>query len=201
MRTPFVWIRLSPSSLLVLCACCALWAAPVTVRAATEPLESTRTVAKRSVSSATGAVSNDSTEQVPERLRDKRLLMLLAAGCVVGLIASCSRASAPEIRFRLLHKPKKTPLPVLVPPGPPPRLIPGESPNATRARTARAEVSRQKPAGARPTGLVDYIAAFGDPAKANVDYVLVPGDDPEDTTDPSEASHASDTSDGSCCQS
>lgn len=101
---------------------------------------------------------------------------LFAIGCVVGLIAGSVRRRR-TIRFGLIHKPQKSSPVVLVPPGPVPRLIPGDSPNATRARQSHAQVLRQTPANATGAGMVDYIAAFAGPEKTEgkpIDYLLEP---------------------------
>jgi hypothetical protein len=113
-------------------------------------------------------------------LFDRRVLTLLVMGCLVGLMAGWANSGPREPRVRLLNKPKKTHLEVLVPAGPPPRLIPSDAPNAARARWARAPVPRQTPDGATRAGIVDYIAAFADPARASeqsrIDYVLLPSE-------------------------
>jgi hypothetical protein len=113
---------------------------------------------------------------------DRRVLGLVAMVCLVGTIAGRARKGPREPRVRLLSKPKKTSLTVLVPPGPAPRLIPGESPNATRARPAPAFVSRQVPAGTG-SGIIDYIAPFAGSGEgsenARVDYLLESDDDAE----------------------
>jgi hypothetical protein len=105
---------------------------------------------------------------------------------IVGWVSGGPR----DTRFRLLNRPKKTRLSVLVPPGPPSRLIPSDSPNATRARWTRAPVSRQTPACATGSGVIDYIAAFADSAEASegdrVDYLLVSSDSVEESLDPPE---------------
>jgi hypothetical protein len=191
MRAPFVWTRPSRTSLRVLCACCALWCAPAAALAAPEKI--TATPAVSTPASAATATANDSTARAGGVWFDRRVLALLAIGCVVGLIARRAKGGSPEIRFRLFNKPKKTPLSVLVTPGPAPRLIPSESPKATRARSARAPVPRQAPAGAMRSGVIDYIAAFSDSAegseRARVDYLLVSDDD--------SASESPDSPDGS----
>ncbi|HVY81264.1 MAG TPA: hypothetical protein VG994_09815 [Steroidobacteraceae bacterium] len=108
------------------------------------------------------------------------MLTLLAMGCLVGLIAGWANTGPREPRVRLLNKPKKTHLEVLVPARAPPRLIPSDAPNAVRARWARAPVPRQTPDGATRAGVVDYIAAFADSARGSeqcrIDYVLVPSE-------------------------
>jgi hypothetical protein len=85
-----------------------------------------------------------------------------------------------QTRFRLLNKPKKLRLSVLIPPGRAPRLVPGDSPRAKRTRSPRAPVPRQTPIGATRSRLIHYLAAFSDPARASerarIDYLLVPSD-------------------------
>jgi hypothetical protein len=109
-------------------------------------------------------------------LLDRRVLTLLAMGCLVGVIAGWASGGPRETRVRLLTKPNKKPPPVLVSPGPAPRLIPGDSPHARRARWARAPVSRQTPVGATHPRVLHYFAAFADSTEASedahVDYLL-----------------------------
>ena len=111
------------------------------------------------------------------------LLTLLVIGCLVGMLAGWVNRGPTEPRVRLFVKPKKTPLSVLVPPGPAPRLIPSDSPKAVRARSTMP-VPRQMPPRA---GAIDYLAAFADSAEASeraqVDYLLVPGDSAEESPD------------------
>lgn len=168
MRTPFRWTGPSQTSLRVLYACCALWGASAARAAAT--------------------VANNSTARIGSVLLDRRVLTLLAIGCLVGVIAGWVGRDPREPRVRLLNKPKKTHLSILVPPGPAPRLIPGDSPNATRPRSTRAPVPRQTPIGAARPRVIDYIAPFGDSAEASegsrVDYLLVLGDSVEEALDP-----------------
>jgi len=118
---------------------------------------------------------------------DRRALMLVAMACLVGVIAGWVNGGPREPRFRLFNKPKKTHLSVLVPAGPTPRLIPGDSPHATRAHGSRAPVPRQTPVGTTSSRAVHYIAAFADPAAVNerdrVDYLLS-GDSVEESLDP-----------------
>jgi hypothetical protein len=96
------------------------------------------------------------------------------------MIAGWVGRGASEPRVRLLVKPKKTPLSVLVPPGPAPRLIPSDSPKATRARSTE----RVPPAGGRRYAVIDYTAAFASSAeakeRARVDYLLVSSDSVEE---------------------
>jgi hypothetical protein len=178
MRTRFVWARSSQTSLRVLCACCVLWGAPAAAQSAT-------------------STADDSAARIGSVLFDRRVLALLAMGCVVGLVARWGRGGSPGIRFRLFNKPKKTQLSVLVPPGPAPRLIPSESPNAARARSARAPVPRQAPPGATRSGFIDYVAAFSDSAEGSeqtrVDYLLISDDSVAESSGPP------DKADGSPC--
>jgi hypothetical protein len=184
MRTPLRWTRPSQTSLHVLCACCALWGAPAAALA--EPEQATPTPVVSAPAPAAVTVANNSTERIVSVLFDRRVLTLLAIGCLVGMIAGWIGRHPSEPRFRLLNKPKKTSLAILVPPGPAPRLIPGDSPNATRPRSTRAPVARQTPIGAARPRVIDYIAAFTDPATASeggrVDYLLVSND--EEALDP-----------------
>jgi hypothetical protein len=189
---PFVWTRPSQTSLRVLlCACCALWVVPAAALAAPEKITPTPgipTTAAATETATTTATTNDSTARTGGVSFDRRVLVLLAIGCIVGLIAGwVARGGAREPRVRLLHKPKKVQVSVLVPSSPAPRLIPGDSPNATRARWARTPVPRQTPAGAPRPGIIHYLAAFADPAeaseKARVDYLLVSDDVAEEPPD------------------
>jgi hypothetical protein len=106
-------------------------------------------------------------------------LALIALVFLVGTLAGRARKAPREPRVRLLARPKKMRLTVLVPPGPAPRLVPGDSPNATRARAARVSVPRTAPVGTG-SGIIDYIAPFGGSAEpgepARVDYLLEPDD-------------------------
>src|SRR5689334_2134881 len=99
-------------------------------------------------------------------------LMLLALGCCIGLIAGWVSKVPRKTRVRLLTKPKDADLSVLVAPGPAPRLVPSDSPHATRPH-ARAPLTRQPP----PANVthVDYSAAFSDGGtgqdESRVDYL------------------------------
>jgi hypothetical protein len=174
MRTPFRWTRPSQTSLHALCACCALWGASAAVLA--DP------------ASGAATVVDNSAARIGSVLFDRRVLMLLAMGGLVGMLIGWIGRYPREPRIRLLNKPKKMPLSILVPPGPAPRLIPGDSPNATRPRATRAPVPRQTPVGAARPRVIDYIAAFTDPAEPSeagrVDYLLVSGDNVEEALDP-----------------
>jgi hypothetical protein len=127
---------------------------------------------------------DNSAARIGSVLFDRRVLMLLAMGGLVGMLIGWIGRYPREPRIRLLNKPKKMPLSILVPPGPAPRLIPGDSPNATRPRATRAPVPRQTPVGAARPRVIDYIAAFTDPAEPSeagrVDYLLVSGDNVEE---------------------
>ena len=85
---------------------------------------------------------------------------LLAVAWLVGMLVRRGGRDA-RPRLRLINKPKRMPLSVLVPPGPAPRLVPGDSPKATRPRGTRTPLSQQLPAGATH---IDYLAAFADAA-------------------------------------
>jgi hypothetical protein len=147
MRTPIRWTRPSQTSLYALCLC-----------------------------GAPAAVANNSIARIGDVLLDRQVLTLLVIGCLVGMIAGWIRRHPREPRVRLLNKPKKTPLSILVPPGPAPRLIPSDSPKVTRPRSTRAPVPRQTPVGAARPRVINYIAAFADSAEASerdrVDYLL-----------------------------
>lgn len=185
MRTPFGWTLTAQTSLQVLCACCALWCAPAAALAAPEQITPMPVVSTPAPGAAT-SMANDSSVRIGGVSFDRRVLTLLAMGCLVGMIAGWVSVAPRETRFRLLNKPKKTRLSVLVPPGPAPRLIPRDSPNATRA--SRAPVSRQTPAGATRPRVINYIAAFGDSAEASaggrVDYLLISSDSVGESLDP-----------------
>jgi hypothetical protein len=187
MRTPFGWTLTSQTSLQVLCASCALWCAPAAALAAPEQITPTPVVSTPAPVAAT-SMADISTARIGGVWFDRRVLTLLAMGCLVGMITGWASGGPRETRFRLLNKPKKTHLSVLAPPGPAPRLIPSDSPNATRARWTRAPVSRQTPAGATGSSAVDYIAVFADSAEASegarVDYLLESSDSEEESVDP-----------------
>jgi hypothetical protein len=178
MRTPTRWALQSQASLQILCACCVFWGAPA----------------------AAAPAANDSAAPIDEGvLSDKRVVTLLAIGsviaigCVVGMIGGRTGPSPREPRLRLINKPKKMQLSVLVPPGPAPRLIPSDSPNAARKRPAHSPVPRQTPDGTTRSGIVDYLAPFADAAKASerarVDYLL--GDSGEESLETPEESDGS----------
>jgi hypothetical protein len=191
MRTPFGWTLTAQASLRILCAWCVLCGAPAAALAA--PDQSTSTTAVTTMPpGAANPTANGAAAQVGRGSVDRRVLTLLAMGCLVGMIAGWARGGPREPRVRLLHKPKKTHLSVLVSPGPPPRLIPGDSPNARRARWSRAEVSRQTPIGATHPRVLHYIAPFADPAdasdEARIDFLL----EEEPLTDPADATTDSD---------
>jgi hypothetical protein len=186
MRTPFRWTRPSQTSLHALYVCCALWGAPAAALA--EPEQTTPTPVVSTPAPAAATVANNSPARIASLLFDRRVLMLLAMGGLIGMIAGWVGRDPREPRVRLLNKPKKTCLSVLVPPGPAPRLIPGDSPNATRPRSTRAPVPRQTPIGAARPRVIDYLAAFADSAEASegvrVDYLLVSSDNVEEVLDP-----------------
>jgi hypothetical protein len=185
MRAPFGWTLKSGASLQILCGCCALWGAPAVALATPEQITSTTAVATP-LPAAMNSLANHSTARVRGFLFDRRVLTLLATGCVVGMIAGWASGGPRETRLRLLNKPKKTHLSVLVSPGPAPRLIPSDSPKARRARWTRAPVSRQTPVGDTHPRVMHYLAAFADSAEATedarVDYLLE-SDEEEAPTD------------------
>ena len=179
MRTPFGWSLASQTSLQVMCACCALCGAPAAALAVPEQITPTQVISTPAPAAAT-SMANNSTARIGGVSFDRRVLTLLAMGCLVGMIAGWVGQGPRETRFRPLNKLKKTRPSVLIPAGPAPRLIPGDSPHATRALSTRAPLSRKTPAGATRSGAIDYIAAFADSAKGSelvrVDYLLVSGD-------------------------
>jgi hypothetical protein len=185
MRTPFGWTLTVQTSLQVLCACCALLCAPAAALAAPEQIRPMPDVSTPAPATATSM--ENSTVRIGGVSFDRRVLTLLAMGCLIGVIAGWLSGGPRETHFRLLNKPKKTHLSVLVPPGPAPRLIPRDSPNATRASSTRAPVPRQTPVGATRSGVIDYIAAFADSGEASegvrVDYLLVSSDSVGDSVD------------------
>jgi hypothetical protein len=160
MRKSFRWTLRRHTRLQLLCACCALWGAPALA------------------APADGVLS------------DRRVILaiasLIAVGGIVGMIAGRDNRAARGPRLRLLNEPKKTQLSVLVPPGPAPRLIPSDSPNAVRPRPTRGPIPRATPDGTTSSGIVDYLAAFADPPqpseKDRVDFLLVPDDSVDELT-------------------
>jgi hypothetical protein len=162
MQTPFRWTWLYAGF--------ALWGASAAALA--EPVVSTPAPATR----------------IGSLLFDRKVLALLAIGCLLGMIIGWIGRDPREPQLRLVNKPKKTPLPVLVPPGPAPRLIPGDCPNATRPRSTRAPVPRQTPVGAARPRVIDYLAAFADPPETGeggrVDFLLVSSDSEDGALDP-----------------
>jgi hypothetical protein len=188
MRTPFGWTLPSQTSLQVACACYALWGGPTAALAAPEQSRPAP-VASTPAPAAPTTVADDSTARIGGASFNRRVLMLVAVGCLVGIIVGRARRDRPrETRFRLYNKPQKVRVSVLVPPTPAPRLIPSESPNATRARSIGAPVSRPTPVGAAGLGVIHYIAAFADSAEASggtrIDYLLVSSDGEEESADP-----------------
>ena len=147
MRASFGWTPTWLTSLQVLCAYCALLGTPVVALAAPEQVTPTSAVTTP-VLAATTSTADNSNAHIGGVSFDRRVLTLLAMGCLVGMIVGWVSGGPRETRLHLLEKPKKAHLSVLVPPGPAPRLIPNDSPNATRARWTRAPVSRQTHAAA-----------------------------------------------------
>jgi hypothetical protein len=191
MRTPFKWTLPRRTSLRLLCACCAccaLWGVPAAALGAPEQI-APAPVVSTPPPAATPSTVNDDTAGLRGVLLDWRVWTFIAVACLFGMIAGWATKGPPEPRVRLLNKPKKTRPSVLVPPGPAPRLIPGDSPKATRSRAARAPVPRQTPDATTGSGIVDYIAPFSDAGKASergrVDYILDSGDSQDDAQDSS----------------
>jgi hypothetical protein len=161
---------------------------PAAAVATPERMTPTQAIAP-SARDSTSNVNDGVARSDEDVLSDRRVVTLLAIGsvaataCVVGMIGGRTSRGPREPRLRLINKPKKMQLSVLVPPGPPPRLIPSDSPNAVRKRPAHAPVPRQTPDGTTCSGIVDYLAAFADATKASegvrVDYLL--GDGVEDS--------------------
>lgn len=186
MRTPFGWTLPSQTSLQVVCACCALWGAPAAALAAPEPITPTPVVSTPA-SAAPISTASDGTRRMEGASFKRGVLPLVVMGCLVGMIIGWVVRSPPDTRFRLLHKPKKMPLSVLVPPTRAARLIPGDSPNATRALSSCAPMPRPAPVSARRLAGIDYIAVFSDSTKpgagTRVDYLLEAGDGAEESLD------------------
>lgn len=195
MRTPFGWTQTSQASLQIVCACCLLWSAPAAALAAPEQITTSTAIsaqpslaansnASNSGARIGGAHSRHTSSSISSVLFDKRVLSLLGMAGVIGLIAGWASGGPRETRFRLWNKPKKTHLSVLVPPGPPPRLIPGDSPRATRARWTRDPIPRPIPAPGTHSRVIHYLAPFADPPPASeetqVDYLLLASDGVED---------------------
>ncbi len=185
MRAPFGWTLPRQISLPVLCVCLAIWSAPVDSRSAPGQIAPAPVVSTPAHAVATSTAS-DNKVQIAVVSVDRRVLALVAMMLLFGTIAGRSRRGSRAPRVRLLIKPRKIPPTVLVPPGPAPRLVPGESPNATRARWAPAPVLRKAPTGTG-SGLINYIAPFLDSGEASekvrVDYLLEP-DDRMESPDP-----------------
>jgi hypothetical protein len=163
------------TSLIVLCACCAICGVCATALAAPEHTK------PMPVATSTAP---DSATHIGRIVFDRRVLTLLAIGGLVGMLLGWLGRDPREPQIRLLNKPKKEDLSILVPAGPAPRLIPGDSPNATRPRSTRAPVPRQTPVGAARPRVIDYLAAFADSpdasGEARVDYLLESGDNVEE---------------------
>ena len=219
MRTPSGWTLSAQIWLRAICACYALSGAPSAALAAPERLAPTPVVSTPAPGVASSPIApagatapsapiapnapttsiaptaptstaTDSTSPPDSAFFNKRVLTLVALGCLAGLLlGSWIRIDPPETRFRLFNKPKKIGPSILIPSTPVPRLIPGDSPNATRARSTRTPIPRQKPEGIARSGLIDYIAVFSGAGKASdatpVDYLLVPDDTADENTDAS----------------
>ena len=152
MRSPFGWTLTTRAPLRILFACCASWGLPAVALAA--------------------APEEPSIE--------KRVLALLVLACALGLIAGQRDRRSRGTHVRLHTKPKKIRPTILVPSGPVPPLIPGDSPKAARRAESTAPVLRQTPDGIPSSGLIDYIAPFSDSGEGSeatrVDYLLEAGE-------------------------
>jgi len=117
MRTPFEWTLTLQTSLQVLCACCALWGGPAAALAAPEQI-TPETMVSAPASATVPSMANDRMARIGGASLDRRVLTLLAMGCLIGLIAGWVNGGPRKTHFRLLNKPTKTRLSVLVPAAP-----------------------------------------------------------------------------------
>ncbi len=116
MRTPFAWTLPSRTSLQVVCACYALWGAPVAGLTAPEKIMPMPAVSTRAPAAPTSMPNH--AARIRGVLFNRRVLTLVAMGCLVGTIVGWVRRGSRETRFRLLNKPRKMRLSVLVSPTP-----------------------------------------------------------------------------------
>lgn len=193
MRTPLGWTLTTQAPLRILCACCAICWMPTAALAAAAAPEYIRPVLVESTAApdtATSTPDGDAARASGPSI-ETRVLALLALACAIGMIAGRrDRRPRGTTQLRLHNKPKKTPPPILVPPGPTPPLIPADSPKATRRARSATPAQRQTPPGIPSSGVVDYIAAFSDSAEGldatRVDYLLESGEAGElQATEPS----------------
>jgi hypothetical protein len=183
LRTPFGCGPTSRVSLLALCTCCAFWGDSLIARAAPAEVTAT-TVTPTPAPAARGSPQNNASARAGRGSFDKRVLVLVVLAGSVGMIVGWSNRGRREIRFRLLNKPNKAPLPVLVPPRPTARLVPGDLPNATRALRTRAPIPQPIHTGGSRSRVIHYLAVFAESAQPSsqtpIDFLLVEGDGVED---------------------
>lgn len=177
MRTPVGWTLTTRAPLRILFACCAFWGLPEAALALTEDIHPA--LVESTAVPATSTLNNDAAGAEDPSI-EKRVLALLVLACALGLIAGHRDRRPRGTQLRLHNKPKKTLPTILIPPGPAPHLIPGDSPRATRRAGSNAPVLRQTPDGIPSSGLVDYIAPFSESAEGGegtrLDYLLEAGE-------------------------
>jgi len=161
----------------ILFACCVLWGLPTAALTATEYIQPAPVEATAAPSTST---LNNDVARADEPSIEKRVLALLALACALGLIVGRRDPRPRGTQLRLHNKPKKMPPTILVPPGPAPYLVPGDSPKATRRAGSTVPVLRQTPDGIPSSGLIDYLAPFSASAEGGegtrVDYLLEAGE-------------------------
>jgi hypothetical protein len=161
----------------ILFACCVFWGLPTAALAVTEDIRPA--LVESTAAPSTSTLSPD-VVRADEPSIEKRVLALLALACALGLIVGRRDRRPRGTQLRLHNKPKKTAPTILVPPGPAPPLIPGDSPKATRRAGSTVPVLRQTPDGIPSSGLIDYLAPFSDSAEGSegtrVDYLLEAGE-------------------------
>src|SRR5689334_710825 len=107
MRTPFRCALRLQTSLQILCAYGALLGTPAVVLGAPEQITPPATTTPTSVPAATSSIADNTTAHVGGMSVDRRVLTLLAMGCLVGMIVGWARGGPRETRLRLINKPKK----------------------------------------------------------------------------------------------
>jgi hypothetical protein len=164
-------------SMRILFACCVLWGLPTAALAVTEYIQAGLV---ESTAAPSASTLNNDIARADDPSIETRVMALLALACALGMIAGQRDRRSRGTQLRLHNKPKKTPPTILVPPGPAPHLIPGDSPKATRRAGSTVPVLRQTPDGIPSSGLIDYIAPFSDSAEGSeatrVDYLLEAGE-------------------------
>jgi len=177
MRTPVGWTLTTRAPLRILFACCGFWGLPTAALAATEDIQPA--LVESTAAPATSTPNSDAARADDPSI-ETRVLALLALACAIGLIAGQRDRRPRGTQLRLHNKPKKALPTILIPPGPAPHLIPGDSPKAARRAGSNAPALRQTPDGIPSSGLIDYIAPFSDSAEGSegtrVDYLLEAGE-------------------------